>query len=116
MRFILNLVVTSFAVIISARLLSGVHIEGLEVALFVALALWLLNFLVKPLLIFLTLPFTIATFGLFLIIINTVIILAADQLVHGFSIDSFGWALLFSLFLALIRGLLEGLTGSRRVE
>lgn len=116
MRFILNLLVTSIAVILSARILPGVHIDGLEVALFVALALWLLNFLVKPLLVILTLPFTIATFGLFLIFINAVIILAADQLIHRFSIDSFGWALLFSLFLAVIRGLLEGLTGSRRVE
>lgn len=116
MRLILFLIITSVSVLLSARILPGVHIVGLEAALFVSLALWLLNLLVRPLLILLTLPFTIATFGLFILIINAVIVLAAEQVIHGFSIDNFWWALLFSLVLAIIRGIMERLLGTGRPE
>ena len=67
------------------------------IAVIVALVLSLLNFLVKPLLVILTLPVTIITFGLFLLVINALIILMAGGLVSGFAVDGFWWALLFSL-------------------
>ena len=71
-----------------------------------ALVLAVLNFLLKPILIILTLPITIVTFGLFLFVINAIIVLVAGKFVNGFSVDGFGWALLFSLLLSLLTSIL----------
>jgi len=68
-----------------------------------------LNLLVKPLLVILTLPVTILTLGLFLLVINAVIILLASNLVSGFAVDGFWTALLFSLLLSLLQALLFAL-------
>lgn len=75
-------------------------------AVVLALVLAVLNFLLKPILIILTLPITILTFGLFLFVINAIIVLVAGEFVHGFSVDGFGWALLFSLLLSLLTSIL----------
>jgi putative membrane protein len=61
-----------------------------------------LNLFVKPILIILTLPITIFTFGLFLFVINALIILLAAKFVNGFRVDGFWWALLFSLLLSVL--------------
>jgi putative membrane protein len=68
--------------------------------------LGLLNIFVKPLLIILTLPITIFTFGLFLFVINALIILLAAKFVNGFRVDGFWWALLFSLLLSILTSFL----------
>jgi putative membrane protein len=72
----------------------------------VALVLAILNAIVKPILILLTLPLTILTLGLFLFVINAVIILLAGSFIDGFVVDGFWWALLFSLLLSIITSLL----------
>jgi putative membrane protein len=72
-----------------------------------ALVLAVLNFLLKPILIILTLPITILTFGLFLFVINAIIVLVAGEFVNGFRVDGFGWALLFSLLLTLLTSILH---------
>ena len=73
----------------------------------VALVLSVLNYFVKPILVILTLPITIITLGLFLFIVNAIIILLAGKLVAGFRVDSLGWALLFSLLLSFFTYILE---------
>lgn len=102
-----QLVVMTLAAILSAYLLPGVHIESLLSAVATAAVIALLNNFIRPILIVITLPFTIFTMGLFLLVINAVIILLASKLVPQFHIDGFWWALLFSLLLTAINYLLE---------
>ncbi len=94
---------------VSAYLLPGVEVNGFFVAIVVAAVLALLNTIVKPILILLTIPITVLTLGIFLLVINAVIILLADMLIQGFSVYGFWWALLFSLILAIFNSLLGGL-------
>jgi putative membrane protein len=75
--------------------------------LIAAAVLALLDSFVKPILVILTIPFTLITLGLFLLVINAVIVMAGAKLVDGFSVDSFWWALGFSLLVSLIVTLLE---------
>ena len=106
MKFILRLLLSALAVVLLSNILPGVHVATFGIAVIVALVLSLLNFLVKPLLIILTLPVTIISFGLFLLVINALIILMASGLVSGFTVDGFWWALLFSLLLSLVQSIL----------
>ncbi len=106
MKFLLNILVTAVIVVITTYLLPGVHIKDFLTAIILALILSILNGFLKPLLVLLTIPFTIFTFGLFLLVINAFIILIADSLVSGFYVEGFWWAFLFSLILALISSLL----------
>lgn len=106
-KFFLNLIITSFAALLISYLLPGVVINGFLNAILVALALALLNQFVRPLLILFTIPATILTLGLFLLVINAVIILLADWMVLGFSVRNFWWALIFSFLLTLIKSLLN---------
>ncbi|MFZ9004145.1 MAG: phage holin family protein [Robiginitalea sp.] len=106
MKFILRLLLSALAVVLLSNILPGVHVATFGIAVIVALVLSLLNFLVKPLLIILTLPVTIITFGLFMLVVNALIILMASGLVSGFTVDGFWWALLFSLLLSLVQSIL----------
>ena len=109
MGFILRLLLTAVAVVAGAYLLPGVNVDGFGTALIVALVLGLLNLIVKPILVILTLPITILTLGLFYLVINVVIIYLTDYLVGGFSVDGFISALLFSFLVAIINAVLGGL-------
>ncbi|QBA63357.1 phage holin family protein [Muriicola soli] len=103
MKLIVRVLLSALAVVLLANLLGGVQVDSFVTAIIVAVVLSLLNFIVKPILVIFTLPVTILTFGLFLLIINAVIILLADQLVSGFSVDNIWWALLFSLLLSFLQ-------------
>ncbi|HTS44653.1 MAG TPA: phage holin family protein [Puia sp.] len=98
---------------LSYFLRAGIHIDTFWTALLLAIVLAILNAIVKPILIILTFPITIITFGLFLFVINAFIILIASKFVRGFSVDSFWWALLFSLLLSVITSLLFRDEGGR---
>ena len=74
-------------------------------AVIVAVVLSLLNLIVKPILVILTLPVTIVTLGLFLLIINAIIILLADKLIDGFAVGNIWWALIFSLLLSFLQSI-----------
>lgn len=100
-------IVLILAVIIAAKLMPGVSMNNVWTALLTGLVIALLNRFLRPVLIFLTLPFTAITLGLFLFVINAVIILLAGTIVPGFTVDGFGTALLFSLLLTLLNFLLE---------
>src|SRR5258708_11384971 len=99
---ILNWLANALVIMVAAYVLPGVHVENLWTALLVALVMGILNILIKPLLIVLTLPITIVTFGLFLLVINALMVLLASHIVPGFKVDGFWWALLFSIFVSLI--------------
>ncbi|MFT4577026.1 MAG: putative membrane protein [Polaribacter sp.] len=106
MKFILKIVLTAFAVFALAGILPGVEIAAVSTAVWVAFAIAVLNMFVRPLLIFFTLPATIVTLGLFLFVINAIIILIAANLVGGFVVTSFFSALLFSVLLSIFRSAL----------
>lgn len=107
-RFLLN----GLAVFLTAYILPGVHVEHYGYALLVAFSLAAANILVKPLLILLTIPLTILTLGLFLLAINALIILLVADLVPGFEVDGFWWALLFGLVTSVFNSMLNELTGT----
>ncbi len=108
MKFIIKIFISALAVMLLAYLLPGVHIkDGFMYALGVAFVIGLLNTIVRPLLVFFTLPATIFTLGLFLFVINAFIIIIADSFLGGFKVDNFWWALLFSLFLSAINHLTQ---------
>lgn len=109
MNFIFRILLTAMAVVILAWLLPGVTVTGYVTAIIVALVLALLNLLVKPILVIFTLPVTILTFGLFLLVINAIIILLADTFVAGFQVNGFFLAVLFSLLLSLFQSILFSL-------
>jgi putative membrane protein len=109
MRILIKLLLTALAVVILANVLPGIHVDGYVTAIIVAVVLALLNFLVKPILVILTLPATILTLGLFLFVINAVVILIVDYLVQGFSADSFWWALIFSILLTILQSIFNAL-------
>lgn len=97
----------TLAVILATYLLPGVHVESVWWAILTAIVISLLNGFIRPILIVVTLPFTIISMGLFLFIINAVVIMLASGLVRGFEVDGFGSALLFSLLLTVLNYLLE---------
>ena len=109
MNFILKVLMSGVAVLIGAYFLPGVAVSSFGTALLVALVLAVLNALVKPILIILTIPITILTLGLFLLVINAFIILMADGLIPGFDVGGFLWALLFSLLLSFLSWVAESL-------
>jgi putative membrane protein len=94
--------VLSVAVFISARLLDGVEIRSFMTALGVALGISLVNVIIKPILVILSLPVIILSLGLFILFINAALILLIDKFVDGLRIRSFSWALIFSLLISVI--------------
>jgi putative membrane protein len=106
MNFLIRILVTALVAYGLTYILSGVHIEQFTTALILALVLAVLNAIVKPILVLLTLPITIITLGLFLFVINALIILLGSRIVKGFTVDGFWWALLFSILLSVVSSIL----------
>ena len=114
MNFIVKLLLTALAVVITSYLLPGVEVDSFLTAIIIGAVLALLNVTIKPLLIILTIPATIFTLGLFLLVINALIILIADWMVPGFEVDGFWWALIFSLILWVVNTVLQDLGGTKQ--
>ncbi len=114
MNWIIRLLLNGLAVVLTAYLLPNVEVSDYGTALIVALILAIVNVLVKPILVILTIPITIVTLGLFLLVINAAIILFVDNLVAGFEVKGFWWALLFSLILSIFNSLFNDLAGKRK--
>ena len=102
MNFLLRILITALVAFGLAHFLTGIHVDTYWTALIFALVLAVLNVLLKPILILLTLPLTLITLGLFLFVVNTLVVLLASRFVRGFSIDNFWWGLIFALLLSLI--------------
>ena len=111
---IIRFLLSGLAVLLTGYLLPGVHVEHFGYALLVAIVLSIVNVLVKPILVILTIPITILTLGLFLLVINALIIMLVDALTPGFSVDGFWWALAFSLILSLFNSIFGGLIQDKK--
>lgn len=107
MNFILKIIVTSLSIFFSSWLLTDVHIDSYPTAIWVALVIALLNVFLKPILILLTIPVTFLTFGLFLLVINAIIVYVADYFVKGFYIDGFFTAFILSLLISVLNYVME---------
>lgn len=117
MNFIIKYLLTALAVYATADLLSPHIIVGsFWSAIVVALVLGLINVTVKPIMILFTIPFTIFSLGLFLLVINALMILLADWLITGFQVEGFWWALAFSIIVSAISWVLEKLVLSEKKE
>ncbi len=103
---LIDWLLNTIAVLVTALILPGVTVSSFLVALAVALVLGFLNTFVKPVLVFLTLPINILTLGLFTLAINAFIIQITSVIVPGFIVSSFWWAILFSIILAIVVNLL----------
>jgi putative membrane protein len=106
MNFLLRIIVTAVVAFGLSYIMRGIHIDTFWTAIVLSIVLAILNALLKPILIILTLPITILTLGLFLFVINAGIVLIAGNFVEGFRVDGFGWALLFSLLLSILTSIL----------
>ncbi len=118
MNQIVRFLLSGVAVMLTAYLLPGAHVQDYWAALLVAVLISVSNVIVKPILVILTIPITIVTLGLFLLVINAIIILLVDHFVDGFSVDGFSvdgfwWALAFSLILSAFNSLFGDLTKSK---
>lgn len=111
MNFIIKIILSTFAVIVTSYLLptTMVHVDSVKTAIIVALVLAFLNALVKPVMVLLTLPATVFTLGLFLLVINALIVKIADHFIDGFKIYSFWSAIIFSIILTLTTSIFEAL-------
>jgi putative membrane protein len=110
--YLIKLLITSFAVLFTAWLLKkGIHIEEPRIftAVVVGISLILLNTFIKPVLVALTIPLTLFSFGFFLLITNALVIELIDFMLIGFTVDSFFWALLFGFLVSLTTSIIEGI-------
>lgn len=111
MNLIIRILITAILVVFIANFLPGVHVASFTTALVVAIVLGLLNIFIKPILVILTFPVTILTLGLFLFVINALIILLCTNIVGGFSVDSFWTALFFSIILSILQSIMNKIIG-----
>lgn len=107
MNFIIKILLSGLAVFLTAYFLPNVSVDGFLTALIVGGVLGLLNTFVKPVIQILTLPITAITLGLFLLVINTLMVMLADYLIGGFQINGFLWAFIFSVINSVVMYILE---------
>ncbi|MEM9100938.1 MAG: phage holin family protein [Pseudomonadota bacterium] len=108
-EFIVHIIVSSFLLLVVADILKGIDIKNLKSAIILALVLGLANAIIKPVLIFLTIPITIITLGLFLLVINAFCFYVCAKLVDGVEIRGFLSALLGSILLSILNSLISWL-------
>ncbi|MDL2309469.1 phage holin family protein [Bacteroidales bacterium OttesenSCG-928-B11] len=108
MGIVLQVFISSVAVYFTAWLLPGISVKSYGASIIVAIVLGLLNAFVKPFLQFVSLPITALTMGLFLFVINALVIMIASWLLSNrFQVSNFWWALLFSIIVSFVSGLLS---------
>lgn len=107
MKILINWLISALVIFSAAFFLQGVEVKDFATALVVALVLGVINAVLKPLLVLLTLPINIITLGLFTLVINAVLIMLTTFIVPGFTVLNFWWALLFGLILSLINSFLH---------
>ncbi len=104
MDILFQWLVSALAILVSSYVLPGIQVESFFVALVLVVVLGLINAVLKPVIVLLTLPVNIVTLGLFTLVINGVLVLLASSIVPGFHVAGFWWAVLFSLVLTLVNG------------
>jgi putative membrane protein len=110
MGFIIKLLLTGVFAFFIAQVIPGVEVNSFTDGVLLALVLAVLNAVVRPILVLLTIPITFLTLGLFLLVINVIIIYLADAVLGGFEVEGFIWALVFSLLLSLITSIINLIT------
>lgn len=103
-----NLLINTISIFAVSYVLTGIEIDTFTIAFIVAVVMAVLNVTLKPLLILITIPITIITFGLFLLVVNVLVLYAADYLIDGFHIAGFWWALAFSILVSIVNSILFG--------
>ena len=111
MKLLIRILITSGLVLLIAHFMTSVDVADFKTAIIVAVVLGLLNIFIKPILVILTLPVTILTLGLFLFVINAVIILICSRIVGGFRVNSFWTALIFSIILSVCQSIVYKIIG-----
>jgi putative membrane protein len=111
MKLLIRILITAGLVMLIASLMTSVDVDSFTTAIIVAAVLGLLNIFIKPILVILSLPATILTFGLFLFVINGGIIMLCSRLVDGFRINSFWTAIVFSVILSVSESILYKIVG-----
>lgn len=107
MGFLLKFILSAILAFVLTKFLPGAHLAGFTDALLLVLVLGVLNAIVKPILKILGFPITVLTLGLFLLVINAVIVLLADYLLAGFKVDGFLYALIFSIALTIVTAIVD---------
>jgi len=111
MKLLIRILITSGLVLLIAHFMTSVDVADFKTAIIVAVVLGLLNIFIKPILVIFTLPATILTLGLFLFVINAVIILICSRIVGGFRVNSFWTALIFSIILSVCQSIVYKIVG-----
>lgn len=114
MNFILKVLITALIAYLLQQILTGVHIVDIKTAALFAFVLAILNAIVKPILVILTIPVTVFTLGLFLLVINALMVMLAANFFEGVQVQGFWWALAFSILLSLGSSILYSLVGGKR--
>jgi len=108
-NIIINWLISALVIVTASYVLPGVHVESFTAALVTAVVLGIINLFIKPLILLLTLPITILTFGLFTLAVNAFMIILASNIVPGFNVDGFWWAFIFSIILSIINSFVMNL-------
>lgn len=106
---LISILINTLAVLVTGYILPGIHIASFWTALVVAIVLGIINAFLRPIIFILTLPINILTLGLFSFVIMGFMVYLVSLIVPGFSVDNFGWAILFALILAFINWFLFAL-------
>lgn len=113
MILLLKWLIMATSIMLAAYVIPGVVIKGFFAALWVALFIGIINVLIRPFLILITLPINILTLGLFTFVINALLILLTSSIIKGFEVKGFWVAMLFSIVLSIINFLLGHLLGTK---
>lgn len=106
-QFLLTWLLTAASLLVTAYLVPGMHVDSITAAAIAAIVLGLVNAVVKPILVIFTLPLTILTFGLFLLVVNAVSLGLVGYLTPGFDVNGFFPAVIGSIVLSLVSGVLD---------
>ena len=109
MKALIKLILGAIAVFATSYILPGMHVKDFWTAVIVALVLAIVNVLIRPILVLLTFPVTIVTLGLFLFVINSLMVLLVARIVPGFVVDGFWWAMLASVVISIVNGFLSAI-------
>lgn len=112
MKLILHWFLSAIGLLLTAFLVPGAAISGLITALILAVVIGSINAVVRPLLVALTLPLTVVTFGLFLLIINGITVFLASMIMPGFTVNGFWTAVLFAIILSIVNGVIHSFEGA----
>jgi putative membrane protein len=102
MGFLIRGLITALGLWVASALLSGVLSNGFLDILGAGLLLGIVNAIIRPIIVLLTLPITIVTLGLFLLVVNALMVLLVGKMMHGFTVDGFLWAVITAVIVSVV--------------